>query len=404
VQVRAANLLEPLEPDPVQDARNLRLYAFAALGRGNRSEAETFARSLELALNRAREERRKAGDEAEAKAKREKRDRKAVSTAMADALAGKSRPVEVTEAMLNQVRLELALTTGDIARARELADNLSEVPPDWVPRVWLRIGDFKKAEETARKAVSDNPGTVAPLASLVEVLWKAGKKDDAKTHFQTLRQLAAEAELWRPKLARLQPLALELGWPKDWRLARFHPRDAGIRPALDDLGPALWEPQLAPSFTLQDTTGKARTLAEFAGKPVVVLFYLGSGCAHCIEQLNAFAPFTKRFSEAGIELVAVSTDSAHNLNETFAKATDPGGFTFTVVGDPTLDAFKRYLAYDDLEQKALHGAYLIDAQGRVRWQEIGTAPFNEPEWLLGEARRLLGAPNSGKVAGTSTNL
>ena len=31
----------------------------------------------------------------------------------------------------------------------------------------------------------------------------------------------------------------------------------------------------------------------------------------------------------------------------------------------------------------------IDAKGRVRWQDISYEPFNEPEFLLEEARRLL---------------
>jgi hypothetical protein len=40
----------------------------------------------------------------------------------------------------------------------------------------------------------------------------------------------------------------------------------------------------------------------------------------------------------------------------------------------------------------LHGAYLIDAAGYVRWQNISYQPFSDAKWLLEEARRLLAIP------------
>ena len=37
----------------------------------------------------------------------------------------------------------------------------------------------------------------------------------------------------------------------------------------------------------------------------------------------------------------------------------------------------------------LHGTFLIDESGHVRWQDIGHEPFTEVDFLLREARRLL---------------
>ena len=38
----------------------------------------------------------------------------------------------------------------------------------------------------------------------------------------------------------------------------------------------------------------------------------------------------------------------------------------------------------------LHGTFLIDAEGLVRWHDISYEPFLDAEFLLKEAKRLLG--------------
>jgi peroxiredoxin len=130
---------------------------------------------------------------------------------------------------------------------------------------------------------------------------------------------------------------------------------------------------------------------------VLVVFYLGSGCARCIEQLNVLAPLTQDFTTAGISIVAVSRDSPDGLQRTFEKAKDAKGFPFPIVSDISLDAFKAYRAFDDFEHTPLHGLFLIDGQGQVRWQNISYQPFSNAKWLLEEARRLLSVPVSGET-------
>jgi peroxiredoxin len=129
----------------------------------------------------------------------------------------------------------------------------------------------------------------------------------------------------------------------------------------------------------------------------VAIFFLGKGCLHCMEQLNAFAPLQKKYDEAGIDLVAISTNPVAELKETLAgdgETTSP--FPFPLLSDASLVAFKDYRAYDDFEKQPLHGTFLIDRSGHIRWQEIGYEPFMNPEWLLEECRRLLSleAPES----------
>ena len=94
--------------------------------------------------------------------------------------------------------------------------------------------------------------------------------------------------------------------PADWRVAKVTPADVGRRPNLDDLGPIHWQPSPAPDWSLPDEHGKRVSLRDYRGRPVIVIFFLGTGCPHCIEQLNAFGPTVPDFAAAGITLVAVS--------------------------------------------------------------------------------------------------
>ena len=211
--------------------------------------------------------------------------------------------------------------------------------------------------------------------------------------------VAGSADVNLPVLQRLTPLAQHLQWPADWRTPAPQATDVGQRPALDSLGPFRWQPMPAPDWTLADSTGKQVSLKQYRGKPVVVLFYLGYGCVHCLEQLNAFGPATKDFTDAGISLVAISTDSAEGLKKTFAKSKSEDGFPFPLLSDEPLAAFKNFRAFDDFENMPLHGTFLIDGQGLVRWQDISFEPFTDTKFLLAESKRLLGLTSkSGLVA------
>jgi peroxiredoxin len=130
------------------------------------------------------------------------------------------------------------------------------------------------------------------------------------------------------------------------------------------------------------------SLADYRGKPVVVLFYLGYGCLHCAEQVQAFGAAAKDFEAAGIALVAVSSDDAAGLKQSIDNYKD-GPMPLTLVADHSLETFKAYRCYDDFEQQPLHGTFFLDGQGLVRWQDISYQPFMDTKFLLGEAKRLL---------------
>jgi peroxiredoxin len=188
-------------------------------------------------------------------------------------------------------------------------------------------------------------------------------------------------------LRELKPVAEKAGMEGDWRIARTLPKDIGERPALDTLGPEAWQPPPAPMFTVTTAKGDEINSDEWDGKPRVVIFYLGFGCLHCVEQLKTFVPKLEEFAAAGIEVVAISTEDIATLSKGIVAFGEP--IPIPLFADPEQEAFKSYRCWDDFESLPLHGTFLIDAAGRVRWQDIGAEPFNDVEFLLKESARLL---------------
>ena len=111
--------------------------------------------------------------------------------------------------------------------------------------------------------------------------------------------------------------------------------------------------------------------------------------SHCIQQLQTFAPKVAEFEKAGISLIAVSTDNLEDLKKSHERYKKDGVFPFPLVSDDGLVAFKQYQAFDDFEKVPLHGTFLIDGEGRLRWQDIGAEPFMDANFVLKESKRLL---------------
>lgn len=122
----------------------------------------------------------------------------------------------------------------------------------------------------------------------------------------------------------------------------------------------------------------------------MLIFYEGSGCLYCATQLQSFAQKAREFADSEIALVAIGTDSPEELKNSLAAYQDKGGFPFPLLSDAKLDVFKAYRCVD-FNNQPLHGTFLIDAQGGVRWRQISDRPFNDPAFVLGQAKQLSSA-------------
>jgi len=223
---------------------------------------------------------------------------------------------------------------------------------------------------------------------LIEICWNAGRQEEALEAFVRLRASSRWIQLESPVFTRLEPIAVELGYPADWRVQQPDRDDLGERPSLDSLGPFRWQPAPAPDWLLPDSHGTLHSLNQYRGRPLVVVFYLGYGCLHCAEQLQALGPRTEDFAREGISLIAISSDDLEGLDMS-QKNYSGDKIPIPLVADPNLDVFKAYRAFDDFEDLPLHGTFLVDREGRIRWQDISYDPFMDVDFLLSESKRLL---------------
>ena len=335
--------------------------------------------------------------------------------AVADAVAKAWAGHDATLADLRGKRAALEALT-DLLAGREVEAALARLEDEEVPREHLarlclvaaeaetadgevRAARVERAVELARAAREEKESWAYPTANLAHILDRAGRRDEALSVFRELRPRSARFDLELAVFQRLAPLAEAEGLPEDWRVAHELRADLGTRIDLESLGPARWSPPMAPAFHAPDAEGVELASSDLAGRPTVLILFLGFGCLHCVEQLEAFGPRADEFRAAGIEIVAIGTDAVEKL------AATPGreDFSFPILADPRHTVFRAYRAYDDFEDMPLHGTFLIDAAGRERWRDVSFEPFTDAEFLLAECERLLGLPGPPAPSGAGAS-
>lgn len=346
------------------------------------------------------EEKVNATDKKKAEANRKRRDAE---------IDKKKKDLNELTKKIEQATAAIEATTAAVAKDWATALKRYDQAGGWdvlLKAEWTaESNEVDKAIEILDQEIKSNPNEVLSWASKTWVLANCGNTDGAKAPFDELRRLACTADLTTPMLARLDKLAAELGYPDHWAEAYKPAEDIGERPDLDSLGSFRWHPYVAPEIKVQNAEGGTFSLSQYRGKPTIVFFYLGFGCLHCIEQLHAFSPVAKQFREAGVELVAISSENLDSLKtglSRYAKAIE-----IPLHSDADLKAFKAFRCFDDFEQIALHGTFLLDQNGRVIWQDIGHEPFKDVKFLTEETHRLLqlsGFANTLRVESTELQV
>ena len=96
---------------------------------------------------------------------------------------------------------------------------------------------------------------------------------------------------------------------------------------------------------------------------MLVIFFLGGKCAHCMQQLQLFGKEYEALKQRNVETVAISTDDL-DAAKSLKNNKDGIKFPMPILADPKLELFKLYRAYDDFENAPLHGTFLIDVAGQ----------------------------------------
>lgn len=310
------------------------------------------------------------------------------------AIEDKRKKVEETqkkiEKAVNSIDAVIAAGQKRFFQAIELAakgDDQDSFVIEWQ----MSSGNYDKAIEAAKKKVANSPNEVLPLALQAMIEFQHGGPDAARESFEKLRDLASMAELQSPPLARLRWLAESLGHTAEWQKPYILAADVGARPDLNSLGPYRWTPYVLPHLSVQDLQGQQLQINGIK-RPTLVVFYLGFGCLHCVEQLKALAPRVEQFRSHNIDLIAISTESLDQIQTALANYEGKLEIPLHITTD--MAAFKTMRCYDDFEKQPLHGLFLVapgrDGQtARVCWQDISFEPFMDIDFIAAESQRLL---------------
>lgn len=144
--------------------------------------------------------------------------------------------------------------------------------------------------------------------------------------------------------------------------------------------------QPAPGFSLTGADDKPTELdGPLARGPVVLVFYYGYSCDHCVAQLFGIEKDLRYFTELGATVLAVSPDAPARTRQRYAEY---GPFHFPVLSDPDRAVAARYGVFrpaaGDLPKWQAHGTFVIGRDRRVRWANTGTEPFTDTVTLLRE--------------------
>ncbi|MBF0673519.1 MAG: thioredoxin-dependent thiol peroxidase [Salinibacterium sp.] len=123
----------------------------------------------------------------------------------------------------------------------------------------------------------------------------------------------------------------------------------------------------APAFTLPDQDGTQVSLADFAGRKVILYFYPAASTPGCTTQACDFRDSLEPLASAGYVVLGVSKDQPEKLR----KFKDAEGLTFPLLSDPELEVHKAYGAWGDKQnygktiQGTIRSTFVIGEGGEI---------------------------------------
>ncbi|RFB80798.1 thioredoxin-dependent thiol peroxidase [Methylovirgula sp. 4M-Z18] len=130
----------------------------------------------------------------------------------------------------------------------------------------------------------------------------------------------------------------------------------------------------APAFSLPDEAGGSRSLADFAGKKLVLYFYPQDNTPTCTQEAIDFNRLKGAFQKAETEIVGISPDPL----KSHSKFKTKHALDLTLLSDEQRAVLE---AYGVWKEKVMFGnrymgvertTFLIDAQGKIAqvWNKV----------------------------------
>lgn len=123
----------------------------------------------------------------------------------------------------------------------------------------------------------------------------------------------------------------------------------------------------APAFTLPDADGNDVSLADYAGKKVIVYFYPAASTPGCTKQACDFRDSLESLTAAGYQVVGISPDAPAKL----AKFTAKEELTFPLLADEDHAVAAAYGAWGEKKnygrtyEGLIRSTVVVDEQGNV---------------------------------------
>ncbi len=140
----------------------------------------------------------------------------------------------------------------------------------------------------------------------------------------------------------------------------------------------------APDFRLDSTRGEIRLSERRSNGPVLLVFYPGDDTPVCTRQLCDYRDNLSVFSDLGVEVIAINSQSLAS-HSSFAEK---HGLPFALVSDPGRETCRAYgaLGLLGMTKRAL---FLIGGDGRVLYRQVDLPIFRRTaEELQGVLERL----------------
>ncbi|MFZ4573794.1 MAG: redoxin domain-containing protein [Phycisphaerales bacterium] len=311
--------------------------------------------------------------------------------------------LNIAEGLLNAAEGNLLDATRFLtvaaASEKELRDAGQYVndPPDaaWpvnrlLGDVYLRAGEHRLAIEAYERSLKLERNDAFSLAGLAQAYLKSGERAKATECAGRFAYVWSGCDPGLRWKAEVDGLGLNA--------APIAQTPAPERPysldAQSSLGPLDWEPFAAPQLECADPDGKVVRLEDFRGKNVMLVFYLGDQCPHCVEQLVAIDARAADWEKENTVVLAVSSATAEK-NKASEKL---GKLSIQLLSDTDHVNARRFTSYDDFEEMELHSTILIDPKGRVHWKRTGGDPFTDTDFLLQSLQRMNGEPEAAQAS------
>lgn len=133
----------------------------------------------------------------------------------------------------------------------------------------------------------------------------------------------------------------------------------------------------APDFTLPDANGRPVSLADFRGRPVVLVFYPLDWSPGCSRQLELYQQELDAFTGRAVALVGISVDSLYSHGAWAAVR----GIEFPLLSDfhPKGEVARRYGVWRESDGFSDRALYVVDGEGVIRWAHVSPRVEHLPD-------------------------